>query len=101
MIEKIHIAWAYSEDAEQKAAENQFYFQNLREQFHIARSTDYMYRNADIIIVPILTQPDIRTYQIVKNKPKLSYDELALIADTGSLCFGYRRDGDKLIIYTN
>lgn len=101
MIERVHINWAYSENAEQKAAENQFYFQMLREQFHIARSRFNLNENTEIAIFPISTQYGTKTYQVVKNTPKLSYDELALIADTGCLCFGYRRDGDKLIIYTD
>ena len=33
------------------------------------------------------------TYEIVKNTPNLSTDDLAIIADKGNLCFGYYQQG--------
>ena len=41
-------------------------------------------------------------YEIVKNKPHLSLDELALICDNGNLCFGYTNYGCNIIVvYTD
>jgi len=32
-------------------------------------------------------------YTVYKNAPKLSDDELALLCDSGNLCFGYKKSG--------
>ena len=38
-------------------------------------------------------------YNIIKNAPQLSNDELALICDGGNLCFGYRGGGSRITIH--
>ena len=38
-----------------------------------------------------------RKYRVVKNGPGLSNDDLAIICDTGNLCFGYRMEGQSII----
>ena len=40
-------------------------------------------------------------YKVVDNPFGLSEDHLALIADEGNLCFGYRTDGSLIVIHTN
>lgn len=42
-----------------------------------------------------------KLYEVIKNEPKLSEQELALICDEGNLCFGYDiRDG-RIAVYTD
>lgn len=41
------------------------------------------------------------TYIIDQNPEHLTVDELALIADNGNLCFGFRGDINRVIIYTD
>jgi hypothetical protein len=40
-------------------------------------------------------------YQVISNPHDLSQLELALVADGGNLCFGYRIQGGLIIIYTD
>lgn len=43
------------------------------------------------------TQP----YIVDQNPEHLNVDELALIVDSGNLCFGFRGDINRIIIYTD
>ena len=40
-------------------------------------------------------------YEVISNEGKLTIPELALIADEGNLCFGYRVSENKIIISTD
>ena len=40
-------------------------------------------------------------YRVLRNKPKLSTKDLAIICDEGNLCFGYRTEGDLIIVHTD
>lgn len=40
-------------------------------------------------------------YKVIKNAPKLSNDDLALICDKGGAWFGYRVQGGNILIYTD
>lgn len=42
-----------------------------------------------------------KVYRVVSNPENLSNDELALIADSGNLCFGYRMEGENIVIHTD
>lgn len=42
-----------------------------------------------------------QTYIIDQNPEHLTVDELALIVDGGNLCFGFRGDINRVIIYTD
>lgn len=39
-------------------------------------------------------------YKIISNPYHFTSDELALICDKRFLCFGYRQDGDNIVIYS-
>lgn len=40
-------------------------------------------------------------YEIIGNVNNLSDHDCAIIADGGNLCFGYRMDGRKIVVYTD
>lgn len=40
-------------------------------------------------------------YRVIKNKPGLSTRDLALLADSGNLCFGYRTENGLIIVHTD
>ena len=42
-----------------------------------------------------------RYYQIIGNANNLSNHDCAIIADGGNLCFGYRLEGQKIVVYTD
>jgi len=40
-------------------------------------------------------------YKILSNPHNFSTPQLALICDSGNLCFGYRTEGSNIVIYTD
>lgn len=40
-------------------------------------------------------------YRVLKNTPNLSTRDLAVICDSGNLCFGYRTEGSIICVYTD
>ena len=40
-------------------------------------------------------------YKVVRNVPKLGSKDLAIICDSGNLCFGYRTSGNDIVVYTD
>lgn len=40
-------------------------------------------------------------YKVLRNTPKLGSKDLAIICDTGNLCFGYRASGNTITVYTD
>ena len=42
-----------------------------------------------------------KRYQIIGNANNLSDHECAIIADGGNLCFGYRMEGQEIVVYTH
>lgn len=40
-------------------------------------------------------------YEIIGNVNNLSDHDCAIIADGGNLCFGYRMEGQRIVVYTD
>lgn len=40
-------------------------------------------------------------YRVLRNRPKLSSQDLAIICDRGNLCFGYYAAGSNITVYTD
>ena len=40
-------------------------------------------------------------YKVLRNAPGLSTRDLAIICDAGNLCFGYRCEGQYIVVYTD
>lgn len=40
-------------------------------------------------------------YEIIGNASNLSDHDCAVIADSGNLCFGFRMEGRKIVVYTD
>lgn len=40
-------------------------------------------------------------YEIIGNVNNLSDNDCAIIADGGNLCFGYRMEGQRIVVYTD
>lgn len=40
-------------------------------------------------------------YRVLRNKPNLNSEDLAIICDSGNLCFGYRTEGSIICVYTD
>lgn len=88
MLERrIYVAWAYTENANEKIKINREIYNSLKN-LAIVKTVGFGYANS--------------VYSVVeKTDRKLSDDEKALIAAGGNLCFGYRKSGDLFVIYTD
>lgn len=99
MERKIYNGWAFSENEDEKGKINYSIYQELTEKFKVYRS--------DLRFVPEVNLDDWdvvigrkaeylhATYNIIKNQPNLSTNELLLLCDGGNLCFGGHRIGDN------
>lgn len=60
-------------------------------------SPDDTYSNI-IVLKQITTHPLFDEYEIIKNKPKLSNEDIAILCSNGHLPFGYTSNRDKIFI---
>lgn len=84
--ERIYSSWAYTENEREKAAMNRKIYEQLK---------------GKAVLERVGTGYGSAKYKVVENPHNLSVLELALIADRGNLCFGYRVEGDYIIIHTD
>ena len=102
---QIYSQWAFQENWEQKRDMNTLMHKELREKYKV--SVDLIPKGEekekafDVIIRFSGYGYANKRYEICKNTPNLSSDELALICDGGNLCFGYRTEGKYIVIYTD
>ena len=78
-------------------------YKELCDTYKILRSTygksSEELEEADIIVEGAGVGYAHTKYRVVKNKPRLSYKDLAIICDSGNLCFGYRTEGSIICVY--
>lgn len=84
---KIYAPWAYSENELEKRDMNLKIYNEIKDKAEVRLvSNGYAHK----------------IYEVVSNPENLSMRELALIADSGNLCFGYRTRGKhEIIIHTD
>jgi len=87
MIEKkIYNEWAFEENAFEKAQMNMRIYEEIKDKAKVELvGKGYAHEK----------------YRVLSNPYNLSIAELALICDSGNLCFGYRTEGDLIIIHTD
>lgn len=88
MEKKIYSGWAYTENEKEKASINREIYEEIK---HLGKAER------------IGTSYGCATYRVTSTTDrKLTSHEMALIADQGNLCFGYRSDGPNIVvIYTD
>lgn len=78
-------------------------YKELCDKYKILRSTydksSEELEEADVIVERVGSGYAHTRYRVVKNKPGLSYKDLAIICDSGNLCFGYRTEGSIICVY--
>lgn len=89
---KIYNGYAFSKNEAEKAKVNYEIHKELLEKYKVYRNDLYFNPEVDVdkYEVVIGRQPDYKhaKYNIIKNEPELSLNELLLICDGGNLCFG-------------
>ena len=83
---KIYSGWAFSDNPEEKFRINKEIYQEIKDKAKVR---------------PVKCRYGTTYYRVLENPENLSELELALICDKGNLCFGYRREGDYIVIYTD
>ncbi|WP_291567120.1 MULTISPECIES: hypothetical protein [unclassified Clostridium] len=83
---KIYSSWAFTENEEEKARVNYEIYNEIKNKAKVECIAS--------------GQSNVK-YKIVSNPDNLSTLELALICDRGNLCFGYRTEGEHIVIYTD
>ena len=83
---KIYSDWAGSKDSVEIARINESIFKEIKHKAQI-RCVNRM--------------PSRVKFKVINNPENLTNDELALICDCGNLCYGYRIEGEYIIIYTD
>lgn len=100
MIEKkVYPSWAYTENQYEKRNINIEIYEELKEKYKINKYASKNIEEYDIAFEFNGFGYANKSFKILSNKAGLSSDELALIADDGNLCFGYKRTGDIIKIY--
>lgn len=100
MIEKkVYPSWAYTENQYEKRDINTEIYEELKEKYKINKYASENIEEYDIAFEFDGFGYANKSFKILSNKAGLSSDELALIADDGNLCFGYKRTGDIIKIY--
>lgn len=86
MERRIYSGWAFSKNESEKSKINYEIYQEIKDKATLkCLSTGYAHKK----------------YKVVENPEDLSTKELALIADSGNLCFGYRTEGELIVIHTD
>ena len=83
---RIYSPWAFTENEREKAKINYEIYKEIKDKAKVKwLGSGYGHKK----------------YEVVSNPHNLSREELALICDGGNLCFGYRTDGDLIVIHTD
>ena len=95
---KVYPSWAFSENEKEKCDINHEIYKELCEKYKVSR---YKVENLDDydIVLDRTAGYNHSTYSVIKNNTQLSQDELALICDSGNLCFGYIMQGSAFYIF--
>lgn len=104
MEKRIYSGWAFSEGEGEKAKINIEMYEELKKKYKILIMSGVKFDRLweeDVVLEYLGTGYGNEKYRIVKNNPNLSNHELALIADKGNLCFGYRIEGNIIVISTD
>lgn len=68
---------------------------------YVREMTDTEQEDFDIIINYVKSHYGKTEYEIIKNKPNLSDNDLAIICDEGNLAFGYTSKHSTFYVYTD
>lgn len=103
---RIYNGWAYTSDEAEKGQINDSIYQELLTQYWIVHGdlitlTEEDKNKIDIIYKCTSSGYSSNEYTIIKCPDEVTVDQLALIIDKGSLCFGYDGDKKHITIYVD
>ena len=89
---KIFANWAFLKRGIEMAKINGQIYEELLNKYKV--SADISNTEADVVI-EVEYQAYVKRYRVLRNRPNLTADQVALIVDNGSLCFGYSGTNDN------
>ena len=99
---KIYSPWAFKENEHEKGNMNMQIYKELKETHRVYRHDTKLDPTADInmddydVVIGRKAGYHHALYKVHKNTPNLSTIELALLCDSGNLCFGHTMEGDMI-----
>lgn len=78
---------------------NQKRFNELKKRYKISWNAGVPEHAFDVIVYLCGRGYANAQYRVIKNGPGLSDEDLAIICDRGNLPFGFRRQGDIIVVY--
>ena len=105
MLEKkVYSGWAFHEDATMKKRINEGIYRELKDRVLYIYGTSISQKDlARFCCLEYVGHGYANTkYRILSNPYGFTNDEIALLADGGNLCFGYRMEGaNVVVVYTD
>jgi hypothetical protein len=104
MKKQVYSSWAFTENEDEKAQINQELYRELIDKVKIVSVIDELteeMKKQKACLLFLGFGYAHKSYHVVSNPHNMSTDELALVADGGNLCFGYRVEGSNIIIHTD
>ena len=108
MERKIYSGWAFSENESEKSKINESIYDELKQKVVIHQqyskiSEDEMenIKKEKTVIQYEGKGCYHNIYKILSNPHDLTNDEIALVADKGNLCFGYRKENGLILVHTD
>lgn len=100
---RIYSPWAFKKNEDKKAEINRKIFDELVEKHTFSLVSYGKEENPEAYDVVIEYDIEYGRWEgtIIKNKPNLNTDELALLLDNGNLCFGHVVQNGRIIIFTD
>lgn len=109
---KIYPGYAFSENESEKSKINHEIYEEFCKKYRIARGTSRWNKEEkkmvpindadfDVIVECIQNRYGSNVYSVEKNGPGLSDTELALICDSGNICFNYTKEAGHIVIFTD
>lgn len=95
MVRQIYKAWAFTENEIEKRDINYNSYKELIEKYKVYRNDVHFNPEVNLdeydVVIGRKAGYSHAVYNIIKNEPTLSDDELLLLCDCGNLCFGGSR----------
>lgn len=101
---KVYSEWAFTRNEREKSKINKDIYQALKvnaKQFYRDQEPTKEEMQQFMCYKCLKHGYARNTYTTYSNPNKLSLDELALICDSGNLCFGYSGNSKAIVIYTD
>ena len=90
---RVYPDWAFTIRKEEKRDINKKIYEELTNKYKVTRIEINLRDESYDVVIKTTNGMYSTEYKVLRNRPNLTADEIALLVDWGNLCFGY--DGDE------